>query len=72
MLELVIVQLSFALAALGLDAFKDFLAVDRDVFRRVDTDANLISLNAEDGHGDFLANHDGLANTSSENEHVAP
>ena len=62
----------FALAAFGLDALKDFFAVDRDVLRRIDANAYLISLNAEDGHGDFLANHDGLANTSSENEHVAP
>ena len=62
----------FALAAFGLDAFKDFFAVDRDVFRRVNAHAHLISLHTEDGHGDFLANHDGLADASSENEHVAP
>ena len=58
--------------ALGLDSLEYFLAVNRDVFRRVDPDTNLVALNAQDRDRNFFANHDGLADSSSENEHVSP
>lgn len=44
-------------------------AVDRHVLGRVDAYADLITLDTKDGDGHFFADHDGLADASSENQH---
>jgi hypothetical protein len=64
-------SLSFALllAVLAFDALEDFFAVNGNVFGGVDTDANLITLDAENGHTHRIANHQGFADAAGQNKH---
>jgi len=57
---------------LGLDTFKNLFTVHGDIFRRVDTHTHLIALDAEYRDRDFLTDHDGLSDSSRENEHAHP
>ncbi|KGX70156.1 hypothetical protein WS62_19680 [Burkholderia sp. ABCPW 14] len=43
-------------ALLRLNAPVDFFAMDADVGRGLDAEANLIAVNAKDGDGDLVAN----------------
>src|SRR5690606_29944328 len=49
----------------------DLLAMDGYVLRRVDADTHLVSLDSEDGDGDFVSDHQRLAYAASQNQHVA-
>ena len=42
---------------LTLDTLVDFFAMNGDISRRVDADAHLVGLHANDGHGDIVADH---------------
>lgn len=44
-------------------------AVDRNGFRGVDADADLVALDAEDRDRDFLSDHHGFADASGKNQH---
>ena len=57
------------LCLLALDALVDFLAMHGDVARGVDADTHLVALDAKDGNGDFVTNHEGLAHATSQDQH---
>ena len=46
------------------DSFVNLFSMDGDVFRRVDPQSNLTSLDGEHRHGDLIADHDRCANAS--------
>ncbi|KKX58376.1 hypothetical protein PU99_24950 [Pseudomonas putida] len=49
----------------------NFLTVDRNLFRGVDTDTHLISFDAEHGHGDFaITNNQAFCAPTSQNQHT--
>ena len=48
----------------GIDSSINFLAVNADVARRIDADANLVAVHAEDGEGDIRADHDFFADAA--------
>ena len=41
----------------------------RNIFRRIDTDTDLISLDSQNGHGDVITNHQGFSDTAGQDEH---
>jgi hypothetical protein len=47
----------------------DFLAMDLDIARRIDSDAYLIAHDPNDGHVHIRTDHDPLADTACHNEH---
>jgi hypothetical protein len=55
----------------ALDALIDFFAMHGNILRRVNANAHLISLDAEHGHGDQVADHQGFAYSASEDQHFA-
>src|SRR5262249_17448098 len=59
------------LRLLALDALVDFLAMHRNVRRRVDSDPDVVPFDRKHGTGDLVANHDGFSYSSCENEHLA-
>jgi len=50
--------------AFELDSSIDFLAVNADLARRIDADANLVAVHAEDGEGDVRADHNFFADAA--------
>jgi hypothetical protein len=54
---------------LTLDTLVDFFAMNGDIFRCADADAHLVGLDAKNGHGDLVADHESLANSSSQFQH---
>jgi len=54
---------------LALDTLIDFLTMNRNLFRRIYTDANLITFNTQYGDSDLVTNHQCFANTASQNQH---
>jgi hypothetical protein len=50
-------------------ALVDFLAVHSDVLRRIDTRAHLVAFDTQNRDGHVVTNDDGLADTSSKNQH---
>jgi hypothetical protein len=63
------VALPCGLFLLALDTLVDLLAMHRDVARGVDADAHLIALDAKDGHGDLVADHQRFPDPAGEYEH---
>src|SRR5690606_35845900 len=60
----------FALAfALVLDALEDLVAVHGHGLRCIDTDADLVALDAENSHGHFLTDHHSFTNSTGQNQH---
>src|SRR5688572_9444212 len=55
-----IVWIASAALLLPLDALVDLFAMNRDVLRRVDADAHLVSFDPKDRDGDIVADHHGL------------
>src|SRR5207247_6809087 len=55
---------------LAFDALVDLFAVYRDALRRIDANANLISLDPQNRNSDFVADHYGFANPARKNEHL--
>src|SRR3546814_911992 len=55
----------------ALDALVDFLAVNGHVLRRRDTDAHLVALDAEHGHGHRVSDHQGFADAAGEDQHLS-
>jgi len=53
----------------ALDALVDFFSVDCNLFRRVDPDTNLVTLHAQNGDSDVIANHHGFTDASCQNKH---
>jgi hypothetical protein len=51
------------------DRFIDFFAMDRDLFRGVDSESNLIAANIDDGHLDVIADHDRLIALTRQHQH---
>ena len=54
---------------LALDALIDLFPMNSDVLRRIDSNPHLVALYAQNGHRDFVADHKGLADTSSQYQH---
>ncbi|KTT52541.1 hypothetical protein NS337_15230 [Pseudomonas oryzihabitans] len=52
-----------------LDTLVDFLAMNRDFLGRIDADADLVALDSQYRHGDFITHHQGLTNPTSQNKH---
>jgi hypothetical protein len=50
-------------------ALGDFLAMNGDVLGRVDADAYLVTLHADDRHGDVVADHHRLTHLSRQYQH---
>src|SRR3954465_10042957 len=59
-------------AAAVLDALEDFFAVHGHVLRRIDADADLVALDAEDRNDHVFANDNGFTNSSGQYEHRGP
>src|SRR5690349_1772021 len=55
----------------ALDALIDLFAMHRHVFRCIDTDADLVALDAEYRDGHLVSDHQRLADPASQNKHVA-
>ena len=53
----------------SLNPLVDLFAVDRHVLGSAYPDPDLISLDAEDGHGNLVTDHQGFTDTSGENQH---
>ncbi|VBI73313.1 Uncharacterised protein [Burkholderia pseudomallei] len=58
-------------ALLGLYAPVDFFAMDADVGRGLDAEANLIAVNAKDGDGDLVANVQRFLRMAVQDKHAA-
>jgi hypothetical protein len=54
---------------LALNAVENLLAVHCHVLGRLDANPDLIAFDAQDGNVDVIANLQGLANSSSEDQH---
>jgi len=54
---------------LALNAVENLLAVHRHVLRRLDANPDLIAFDTQDGNVDVIANLQGLANSSREDQH---
>jgi hypothetical protein len=54
-----------------LDAFVDLFSVDRDVLWRIYANAYLVTLDAQHGNRNFIADHKGFADAAGKNEHVS-
>jgi hypothetical protein len=54
---------------LTLDTLVDFFAMNGDIFGCADADAHLVGLDAKDGHGDIVADHESLTNSSCQFQH---
>jgi len=54
---------------LGLNAFVDFFAVNRNVFRSIDTESDLQTLYAQNGHGDLVTDVYAFADFAGEYQH---
>ena len=54
---------------LTLDTLVDFFAINGDMLRCADADAHLVDLDAKNGHGDLVADHESLANSSCQFQH---
>src|SRR5258708_17473585 len=52
-----------------LDTLIDLFAVNRDIFGCIHTDSDLITLHAQHGHRNLVADHDGLADSPSQYQH---
>src|ERR1700682_80666 len=52
-----------------LDPLVYLFAMYRDVFGRVDSNADLVALDAQYGHGNFVADHHRLADTPGQYQH---
>ena len=63
-------SLSGGLFLFLLDTLVDLFAVNGNLFRRVDANANLIALHTQDGNGNVIANHQGFTNTTGKNQHT--
>ncbi len=51
------------------DPFVDFLTMNRNIFRSIHADANLVTLYSQNGYGDIVPDHQSLAYSTSQNEH---
>jgi len=54
---------------LALDRFVDFLAVDRDLRRRIDAEADLVAANVDDGDNDVITDNDAFVALSRQYKH---
>src|SRR3981189_3313798 len=57
------------MAFLALDALVDLLPVNSHVLGCVDSNSDLVALDAQYGHRNFVADHHGLADTPSQYQH---
>ena len=55
---------------LALDSLVDFFAMYGDRLRRIDANAHLVALHAQNGNGNVVSDHDRLAHPSSQNQHL--
>ena len=58
-------------SSFGLNALVDLFAMDIDVRRSVDANADLITLYAQHGHGDIISNLQTLAYFAGQYQHVS-
>jgi hypothetical protein len=63
-LALGILRAIYPFRLLPFDALVNLLPVDRNIARGVHPNPNLVSLYPEDGHGDLVADHQGLADST--------
>jgi hypothetical protein len=54
---------------LTLDTLVDFSAMNGYIFRCADAEAHLVGFHANDGNGDFVADHKSVANPSCQFQH---
>src|SRR3984957_3180375 len=57
------------MAFFALDALVDLLPVNSHILGSVDSNADLVALDAQYGHRNFVADHHGLADTPSQYQH---
>ena len=57
---------------LSLDAFVNLFPMHRNIFRGIDPNAHLTAFDAQNGDGDLVADHDGLADSTREDKHAFP
>src|SRR5690606_3929279 len=66
------IQRRIAFLAIVQQAREALFPVNRDIFRRVDADPNLVAFDTEYGDRDLFSNHQGFTNPPGQNQHTPP
>jgi hypothetical protein len=62
-------QLLQLLCLLALNSIVDFFAMYGYILRRINPKPHLITFDAQHGHGDLIPDHQGLADSSRQDQH---